>query len=113
MALSSTPVAVADDGTETLPAGSAATALYTLLKARAQTQTAVFGQPFPTGSEAAPILQGIAATANDFASWLVTELTTNAKAKIPNTADGDGLQTSQAAGNPTTRPASDKFLSIV
>lgn len=49
------------------------------------------------------------ATATGLIPYLVafTEVTVT----IPNTVAGDGLQTSQTAGSPTTHPATNKFIS--
>lgn len=111
MSMLSTLVVIADDGSETVPAGSACTDLYNLLKAQAVASMPA-GQAFPTGADSAPILKGIAASANTFGQWMVVYLGTHAQARIPASAGGDGLQKDSTTA-PTTHPAVDKFLVIV
>lgn len=65
MAVDHTHVTVADDGTETIPAGSVCSTKYALLRARAVAQLAKFQQSIPTGAEGAPMLKGLADVAND------------------------------------------------
>lgn len=63
------------------------------------------------------IKKGLAKQANLFGAWMVNYLianaVTNVVVTIPATAAGDGLQTSQAVGTPTTRPASTKTINGV
>lgn len=116
MAMTQGSVSVAANGAVT-KSGITAT-LYDTLVARTNTKLAAFGQPALTDSAdgQAGAKQGMADMANDIASWLFTVLTTQAQAKVPNSAAGDGLQTTPNPNNPATactRPAADKFLSIV
>jgi hypothetical protein len=84
-----------------------------LYNKRATAAASVYPGGLPTGPAGAKIKQGIALFANADAEWMFEEMTLNAQAKIPNAAAGDGLQTQADPVQATTRPASDKFLSIV
>ena len=112
MALSAGSVSIAANGAVTK--SGAAGRLYDKLNARLVAKLAAFGQTIPVGPDAVPVLTGIADLANDISSWLVTELTTNATAKIGSAVGA--LQKTPSPNDPnvaTAAPGADKFLPIV
>jgi hypothetical protein len=111
MALTAGTVTVDSSG---VAVGSgAALSLYNLLNARATAQIASATYAQPAASVVAA-KQGMANLANDLASWLVTEITTNAKAQI--TTSDTGLQRTPNPNNADTAtqaPSATKLLAIV
>jgi hypothetical protein len=112
MAMDATPASVAADGTETLPAGSLATAIYSARKARIAAKLAAISQPMPTGADFAASFGQIADDSTDIAVALVAHIQAHAQARITADATGDGLQRDSTTA-PTTHPAANKFLPIV
>ncbi len=112
MALLAGTVTIADDGTPTT--SGAAGALYTLLQSAAALAAARLNTTLPTGPDSVAANRGLADVANAFSSWLVTEMTTNARAKI-TTADValQRMPASTAEDTPTKGPGVDKLLAIV
>ena len=110
MALSAGTVVVSDDGA--VIKSNAAGRLFDLLKANVETQT---GIAYPVGDpESAKVLKGFASMANTIASWMVTEMTTYATAKI--VSGTGGLQMTPNPNSAATAcdgPSTDKFLTIV
>lgn len=105
-------VTIADDGTAS--GTGAALRLYNLLVASATTAAEAAGVPFPTGADAAKSLRAVANMANDFSSWLVTELTTQTAAAITTgTAGLQRMPASTAENTDTKAPATTKSLALV
>jgi len=104
MPLDSTAVTIADDGTETLPSDSMASAIYSGIKASVE---AAFG-PFQTGSAGAAALRGIAATANGIAAGVVSDIKANADVVIGTGVSG--LQKSTSLGTPTSAPDTEQTI---
>ena len=100
MPLSSAAVTIADDGAETLPANSMATAIYNGMKASVEAQ---YG-PLPTGADGANQKKGLAVQANGIAAGVVSDIVANGDVTV-GASDG-GLQRSTALGMPTNGPAS-------
>ncbi len=103
-------VVISDAGAETSKTGAAGR-LYDLLKAATDAKLAELGEDPLTGEEAAPAMQGIAATANAMASWLVNELTVKTVATITTSQAGlQRMPASTAENTETKAPAALKSL---
>lgn len=112
MALIAGSVTVSDSGA--VVKTGAAGRLYDKLFARAVAQAIALGTTLPVGADGAPTLKGIAAYATDTAEWLVTEITTYAKAQVPTSAAG--LQRTPSPNDPnvdTQGPSALKELAIL
>lgn len=97
MALTAGSVTIAADGTETK--SGAAQTYYDLIKAQMAPLLPGGAEP-ADGAAKAPIRKAWAALANVLASGLVTELTTNAKARVGGAVAG--LQKTPNPNNPNT-----------
>lgn len=112
MALTAGSVTVADDGSVTK--SGAAGRLYDILLARAVADATSFQQTLPSGAAGARVRRSIGNMATDIATWMVTELTTNARARI--TTSDVGLQRMPASTAEDTNckaPATEKLLGII
>jgi hypothetical protein len=114
MAMTAGTVSVADDGDVTK--SGMAEALYDALLASEQAKAIVNGVDFPTGEDAVPALRAVAGLANAQATALVAYMQANAKAIIPTSAGGAGLQRTPDPNDPSTAtlaPAAEKELGIL
>lgn len=112
MPLSAGTVTIADDGAVT--SSGAAGALFTLLQNAASLAAARLNTTLPTGPDSVAASRGLADVANAFSSWLVTEMTTNARAIVRTTDVAlQRMPASTAEDTPTKAPNADKYLVIV
>jgi hypothetical protein len=112
MAMDFSPVTVADDGTETLPNGSYATALYNERKAVALAAYTPFGAP-PPQADLAKVLQPLAADCNAIAKAHCQYMAANMAVTVTIHTTDAGLQRADVAGAPNTAtlgPAANKTL---
>ena len=111
MALTLGSAAVADDGTVTK--SGMCGSLYDLLVAT------VPAPGVPPGPAGAGSKRALASTATVFATWIYTELTTNARARVGPQGDPNesaGLQRTPSPNDPNTAtvaPGLEKLLKIV
>lgn len=115
MAMAAGSVTIADDGTVT-KSGMAATIFDEFVNnytADVLTMTGKVGVAIPGGAEGVPIKRGYAVQATRMATAIVTYITANAKASIPATGYGAGLQRDPATSNNCLQPSAEKLLTII
>lgn len=106
-------VVVVDTGVVASSTGAAGR-LFVVLRAGLDTTRATFGLAAITETpDNAPVLKGLASTANSFATWLVTELTSQTTATISTSASGlQRMPASTAEDTETKAPGTTKTLPL-